>query len=415
MASVAIGSLILFACSESAAPESTDEARPLNVLLITVDTLRADHLGCYGYERPTSPRIDALAAESLVFDDTQATSSWTLPSLVSLMTSVYPSSHGCVKRDIALGEGFETLAEKLRDEGYYTGGIVSQAFASRRFGLDRGFVHFDDDLAELSRGHELFKKTSHTISDKAEKWIKARAAEPEPRPWFLWLHYFDPHVAYVSHAGYSEAFGTENELDLYDGEIAWTDFHVGRVLDALGESGLDEHTLIVFTSDHGEEFEDHGGLYHRKTLYREVLHVPLIVRRPQGETGRIGGLVSLVDVAPMILRATEAEPFAVTHAANGARMFAFAELVLENGAELSACIGPHKLIASDAEIIEYDRDTDLLELEPRLAGDSARQLVEGQRELAARYSSSRGGTIEAKLTPAELEQLEALGYAGGDR
>ena len=428
VAQIAIGSLVLFACSEPAAPPPSDEDRPLNVLLITVDTLRADHLGCYGYDRPTSPRIDALAEESLVFDDAQATSSWTLPSLVSLMTSVYPSSHGCVKRDIALGDSFETLAEKLRDEGYYTGGIVSQAFASRRYGLDRGFQSFDDDLAELSRGHELFKKTSQTITGKAEKWLKARAAEPDPRPWFLWLHYFDPHVAYVSHAGYSEQFGTKEELDLYDGEIAWTDFHVGRVLDVLGESGLDEHTLIVFTSDHGEEFSDHGGLYHRNTLYREVLHVPLIVRVPQGERGRTNRPTSLVDVAPTILELADVSPPPRIHgnsalASEGSLLpkkgSVLAELTREDGSELfAAIIGDQKWITGDETALGFTRESDPLELSPIDYDDeilaSVRRITIELKSYTAIYSHLAGPRIDAALTPEELDALRGLGYAGED-
>lgn len=417
-----IGSLVLFACGQNESPEPTQADGPLNVLLISVDTLRADHLGCYGYDRPTTPRIDQLGAQSIVFEDAHAPSSWTLPSLATLMTAVYPASHGCVVRDRVLDPGFETLAEKLRDNGFYTGGIVTQTFASRRFGLDRGFLSFNDDLAELSRGNELFKKTSRSVSDKATKWIAARAGEA--RPWFLWLHYFDPHLAYVPHPGYSEAFGSEQDIDLYDGEIAWTDFHVGRVLDALSEFGFDENTLIVFTSDHGEEFGDHGGRYHRSTLYREVLEVPLIVRIPGRAAERTDRLTSLVDVAPLILQLTGTEPIAAAHGAspldehgrvNSASETIYAELLLETGEQLSASIGTTKWIAKDSELVGFDRASDPNELKPLEANADARAELERLKEHAARYASLRTGARKATLSPAESKALKALGYAGDER
>ena len=418
--SILIGSLALWACEEGEIPAAQG---PPNVVLITIDTLRADHLGSYGYERPTTPRIDQLAAESLVFEDAHAPSSWTLPSLASLMTSVYPSSHGTILREQVLGDGFRSLAEQLQGNGYYTGGIVSQAFASRRFGLDRGFSYFDDKLAELSRGNELFKKTSKVLSDKAIKWLAARAAEETPRPWFLWLHYFDPHLAYVPHSGYSEQFGTEKDIDLYDGEIAWTDFHVGRVLDALRDSGFEENTVVVLTSDHGEEFGDHGGRYHRTTLYREVLHVPLIVRIPGRPPERSSRLTSLVDVAPLILGLTESDPLETTHGTSPVDAFGaigpapqavFAELVQEDGTQLRASIGKIKWIIGETTTAGFDRATDPNELKPLALTAEAHEQLERITKYAASYSELRGEIREAELTPAELEQLRALGYVGRD-
>lgn len=422
-AALVLGCWLLSGCSESE-PDSADHTElPYNVLLISVDTLRADHMGCYGYGRNTTPNIDSLALESLVFDDIQATSSWTLPSLASMMTGLYPGSHGCVKMDTALASGIPTLSEKLTEDGYFTGAIVSQAFASARYGMSRGFLDFDGSISEINRGREFFKSTAQEISTKATRWLEARVPEKEERPWFLWLHYFDPHMAYISHEGVTEQFGVKREMDRYDGEIAFTDEEIGRVLDLLDKLELTEHTAILFTADHGEEFKDHGGLYHRDTLYREVLHVPLILRVPGSPAGRDSRIGSLIDVAPTILDLVGLDPLDSCHGvsllgdASEAHSAVWADLIRENGQRLVASIGEEKWIQSEFELAGFTRSSDLLEKKPlEFDEEFERQKRTELKALgveAARFSDLATGVNPVELTPEERKALEALGYTDG--
>lgn len=292
---IALLSIGTLACSNS-----TKETRRPNILLITVDTLRADHLQTYGYPRPTSQRLEQLAQGAMVFEDAQSSAPWTLPSLASLMTGLPSAAHGCRSFYSALAPSYSTLAEQLLAGGYDTAAVVSHVFLGRPYGLHQGFVHFDDELVlEMTRSDEVI--SSVAVSDKGLAFLDAKASAGEEEPWFLWLHYFDPHAVYQAHPEQVGTFGSQRPVDLYDGEIAFTDHHIGRVLAGLDGLGLDENTVIVFTSDHGEEFRDHGGLDHGHTLYQEQLHLPLIIRVPGEEPGRHAGMVRSIDVPATIL------------------------------------------------------------------------------------------------------------------
>jgi arylsulfatase A-like enzyme len=273
----------------------------LNVLLITVDTLRADHVSGYGYARNTTPNLDAFLETAVIFEDAHSNAPWTLPSLASLMTSLHPSTHGCVKFSSRLDPSHLTLAEILRDAGYRTHAIGSHTFLKATVGLQQGFAGFDD---ELIRDHKKTDRhvSSQGISDKAIRWLdELAAAGPGEPPWLLWLHYFDPHTAYVEHAGVSERFGLERPVDLYDGEIAFTDHELGRVLDRLARSSRDATTLIVFASDHGEAFGEHGLDSHSTNVFGEVTRIPLAIRDPRLGAGRVSIPVESLDVLPTVL------------------------------------------------------------------------------------------------------------------
>jgi arylsulfatase A-like enzyme len=285
--------LVLSACAPASSP-------PAHLLLVTIDTLRPDHLGAYGYSRPTSPNLDRFARAAVVFERAYGTSSWTLPSVASLFTAEYPSGHRCRGNRSSLAPGFETLGERLAAAGFATGAVVSHVFFARRYGLDQGFADYDDELVLAQTGDSHRAVSSPAISAKARAWLEARSTAGDGRRWFLWLHYFDPHADYVAHAGVTERFG-EAPLDRYDGEIAFTDAHVGEVLSVLAALGFERDTLVIVVSDHGESFGEHGLPGHRITLHEEELRVALLLRAPGVAARRVAAPVSLVDVAPTAL------------------------------------------------------------------------------------------------------------------
>lgn len=290
---------MLGACSSGDQAVTASGKRP-NVLLITVDTLRRDHLQPYGYQRPTSPNLARFAETATVFDDAQAPAPWTLPSLASLLTGLPASAHGCRTFYDSLAPSYQALPEQLLAHGYDTAAVTSHVFLGRPYGLHQGFVHFDDELVlEMTRSDEVV--SSPAVSDKGIAFLQAKAEAEDSGPWMLWLHYFDPHAVYQPHAEYAAKFGSKRPIDRYDGEIAFTDQHIGRVLDALDATGLAEDTIVLLTADHGEEFGDHGGVDHGHTLYRELLDVPLILRAPGFEARRVEDLVRLTDVSATLL------------------------------------------------------------------------------------------------------------------
>ena len=341
------------------------ERRP-NVLLISLDTLRADHLRCYGYGRATSPRIDALAAEGVLFEDAISPTSWTLPAHLSMLTGLAISAHGVCDDRLwqARPDGAEAtiplrgrfLPELLSEVGYQTAGFYTWKYLEPRFGFGPGFDVYErighsifshpewsrrfsalreagkteEIQAWMAESPELFdeqRPTAGEAVDRALEWLDGRDAE---RPFFLFVHLFDIHDGYVPPAPFDAAFTDPDYagpitgrrvttpdspvqpnmaaedlaqlIALYDGEIAWVDSQVGRLLDRLEEQGLTEDTLVVLTSDHGEEFFEHGAKTHRAQLHRESVHVPLILSWP-GQLpagGRHAGTVGLVDLVPTV-------------------------------------------------------------------------------------------------------------------
>jgi arylsulfatase A-like enzyme len=413
-------------------------ADPPNLLLITVDTLRADHLGAWGYDKPTSPRIDGLAAQSVVFERAYAHASWTLPALASLMTSLYTTTHRCWSASTRLDESFTTLAERLEARGYATAAIVDQTFLRRVFGLDQGFRHFDEQLTWFkvdSRDNSTAEDsaTADQVSERAIVWLQGRTADA--RPWMLWLNYFDPHNEYLLHDGVSERFGTERPVDRYDGEIFHADRHVGAVLDHLETAGLADDTIVVLTADHGEEFSDHGGELHGTTLHVEQLHVPLLIRAPGFSPRRIREAVRQVDVQPTLLELLDAPPAqeiegeSLVPAMRGETLGTrpvFAEL--GSGPSRyqmrSLAYGDHKLIirsVGSRPLHLFDTQTD-----PREHKNLVRERADQRRDLNRRIqelvrgaehkgrSYARAGKPE--LHPDDIARLRELGYVveGGD-
>lgn len=422
-----LGGWLLLACAFGLCACSPEHPRPTNarnLLLITVDTLRADRLGAYGYDEPTSPAIDALAAHSVLFEQAQVQSAWTLPSLASLMTSLYTSTHGCWNFASRLDESFTTLAERLRGEGYTTAGVASHVFLDERYGLQQGFDSFDVELVkDFVASHEAI--TSEQVTAKGLAFLAART--DDERPWMLWVHYFDPHATYRVHPGLSERFGTSAEASRYDGEVAFTDRAIGELLSGLEAAGLGGETIVVLVADHGEEFGEHGGTGHGRTLHREILHVPLMLSVPGIEPRRVAEPVESVDLLPTLLELLGLEP--AEHAAGRSLLPAMlgdalperprlAELALHTNDPIeSFSADGWKLVyqRGSKRVMLFDLVSDPGELQdvaaahPEVVGELQRRLearTAEARELGERFEAS--GPLE--LTPEEIERLRALGY-----
>ena len=268
-------------------------------ILYIVDTLRSDHLGVYGYNRMTSPRIDALAGEGVTFKNAYSQTSWTRPSYTSIMTSLYLDTHG-VKHPMVvyerLRDNVTTLAEAVRDEGVFTVGFLVNSFAHSNFGLDQGFdlaVEYPNKLP--SKPHYA---TVGEVTDAVVEWLE----QNKDMDYFMTIFVVDPHEPLVPPEFYCKYFGCERSIDKYDAEIRFVDDQVGRLIDTLKELDVYDATTILFTSDHGEEFNDHGGYYHGTTLYEEVIRIPLILKGPNLDRGRIVyQLVEHIDIAPTLL------------------------------------------------------------------------------------------------------------------
>lgn len=287
--------LLICACKKSAPP-----AQP-NVVVITVDTLRADHLGCYGFEQARTPNIDALAAQGVRVDRAMAAAPITLPSHTTLFTGLNPPAHGV--RDNGLykvPDEAETLAERLKAEGYRTQAFVSAWVLHHRFNLNQGFDGYDDVL-EDEGNPEMFRvpeRPGKDTMDDVLRWLDSALVPSSKSPFFLWIHLFDPHQPYAPPEADAQASPT-----LYDGEIASVDRQIGRLVDKLKEKKVLDDTILVFTSDHGESLGEHGEATHALFIYESTMHVPLIFRYPHGlPAGNVyGGSVGGVDVMPTIL------------------------------------------------------------------------------------------------------------------
>ena len=315
--------LCVLACGQPA------QQRP-NVLLVLVDTIRADHLGCMGYSRNTTPTIDSLAREGVIFTSCQSHSSWTLPAMASILSGLNPREHGAGRHFDALhgiADEIQWMPMLFKAEGYGTAAFFNVIFMSADFGFHRGFDHFECP----AQGPETLSRSAGETVDAFLEWIHG---EPDGEPFFAVVHFFDPHIPYsppepfrtlFADPGYSGVYGAAwggvselnavhsgreaipaeglaNLMALYDGEIAYTDHELGRLLDSLAVMGIAENTIVVIAGDHGEEFMEHGGMDHGRTLYQEICHVPLVFCGPGVPAGGIDdGLVGQVHILPTVL------------------------------------------------------------------------------------------------------------------
>ncbi|HEV8325075.1 MAG TPA: sulfatase-like hydrolase/transferase [Myxococcota bacterium] len=277
-----------------------------NFLLVTIDTLRADHVGYAGYARPTTPRIDAFAASAARFMRAYAQAPNTPRSFPSFLCGRMPGGiawqEGALNFPAVLPEN-QTVFEVLAAAGYYNTGAFQHYYFTRDRGFAKGFAAWDDEGA-LDLKDSNTDSPAPSVAAKVTRALESLRGRREP--WVVWTHFFEPHGKYMDHDG-SPSFGT-SWLDKYDGEIAYADRYVGTVLDALEKSGLAGNTVVVLFSDHGEGFLEHGFSFHGQSLYEEVLRVPLLVRVPGLAARAVDEPVRLIDVAPTLLELASTPP-----------------------------------------------------------------------------------------------------------
>jgi arylsulfatase A-like enzyme len=326
LAAVAAGALAALGCG---APQP-----PPNLLLVVIDTLRADRLGAYGGTRGLTPFLDGLAASGVVFENAYAASSWTSPSIASLFTSRHPIQHGVVGFESVLGDGEATLAESLRELGFASGGFSANFRISEQLGYGQGFDVWRAYLE--APGVPGPKVPARFVREQALAWLGGVWQRETPRPVFLYAHFMEPHSPYQPPEPERRRFApdaTRAQADaanallvglrfgdlsdpqvallrtLYDGEVAALDAELRRLFEALRASGFLERAIVVVAADHGEEFREHGMLLHGITLFEPGVRVPLLLLGPGLEAGRrIAQPVSLLDVAPTVLALLGAEP-----------------------------------------------------------------------------------------------------------
>jgi arylsulfatase A-like enzyme/Tfp pilus assembly protein PilF len=278
---------------------------PPNVLLITVDTLRADRLGCYGYPLARTPNIDALAVEGVLYRNAIASAPITLPSHGTIMTGLYPPAHGV--RDngtYALGDEAVTLAERLKSAGYTTQAFVSALVLNRRYNLSQGFDGYDDELwaEDAPKLFMIRDRPAGRTVDRAINWFKKWRGSDRRKPFFIWVHLFDPHQPY-----HPPTWARIITPTAYDAEIAFVDKELGRLFHTFKEHGILDNTLVVFTADHGESLGEHQEKTHAVFIYDATVRVPLIIRYPRVfPKGKIyDGPARSVDIVPTVLSVLE--------------------------------------------------------------------------------------------------------------
>ncbi|MGH0035998.1 MAG: sulfatase [Myxococcota bacterium] len=420
-----------------------------NIVLFMVDTLRADHLGSYGYALPTSPRIDAFAEEATLFTRFQAQSPWTRPSVASIFTGLIGQAHQANHRNAALSEEAVTLAELLREAGYQTAGFALNSNIDRKLGMGQGF-----QVYRIGGGLPL-------LEEEAYAWLARR---PPNRRFFLYLHHMDPHVPYAPREPYRRTFAPGVDLErgrlevmqglvsgqtrlddpaeieamrrdlvaLYDAEVASVDERFGRLVDHLKELGLYDDTLVLFVADHGEEFFEHGWWAHGKTLYAEQLRVPFVAKFPRGWGAgrRVDSLAQHIDVLPTLLDylGRDVPEFvqgrSLLPAVSGVERhdrpaLAFVDVNGRTAESVVDGAGRWKLI----RYTHYDRPRPVVELydlandpgEERDLADAQPVIVGHLRTVLERAARDSAGRLEADPTVLDEDmeaRLRALGYVG---
>jgi arylsulfatase A-like enzyme/Flp pilus assembly protein TadD len=398
-------------------------ARPPNLVLVTIDTLRADRVGAYGHPGASTPALDRLAREGLMLTDAIVAAPMTRPSHATLFTGRHPWEHAI--RDNAHGPlepRWPTIATQLRAAGYDTAAFVGAYPVSRPSGLDRGFQFYDDPFSGSAASREREPRSERRgseVGDAALAWLDARATN---RPFFMWVHLFDPHAPYES----PEPFGSRFARSPYDGEVAYADHQLGRLLGRLDALGLARSTLVVATSDHGEGLGEHGEGEHMLLVYDSTLKVPLLMRLPGmlPAAARIQGQFRAVDLLPTLLDLLGRPPIPTSGASRAAELRA-ARALPENSAYAESLYGQlhfgwAPLRALRGEGFKYiagpDPELYALREDPgetrNRIGDRAAVAAGMARALAAHGAGARTQASGAPDTAA-TERLAALGYVAG--
>ncbi|MFT7464064.1 MAG: arylsulfatase A-like enzyme [Pseudohongiellaceae bacterium] len=441
--------------SSSCAPESTTAPRQL-VLLISVDTLRADHVGAFGGPADLTPRIDRLASESTIFSNTWSPAPFTLPSVSTLLSGRYPEENGVVRNDCALPNDVPTLATLFAEAGFATSAVVSNFVLRDVSGLARGFNAYDDTFTRVEANRNVPERDASQTTDAALAWLDSPAAQSGPL--FLWTHYQDPHGPYTPTAEQrarfferersrpdgerqlsidKQQFGLgaipayqvlENRRDIafyragYAGEVAALDEQLGELFDGLAEQGLYDNALIVFTADHGESLgEGDYWFAHGEFLSQSLLNVPLIIRRPGQQTASRNDVSGLHDLLPTIAAHCDLptppglsgrDLFADGGASRGSAVY----LSTLSGAtvrRVGLVKGEHRLVLSKPG---DNWEPQLWDLAREASVEDDQLIRRWGRELTGLFATLplRPPNWQSQMSDADLADLRALGYLGGD-
>jgi arylsulfatase A-like enzyme/Tfp pilus assembly protein PilF len=394
-----------------------------NIVLVTIDTLRADHLPAYGYRQIKTPNLDQIASQSLLFENAIAQIPMTLPSHASILTGLLPIAHGIHDNaGYVLNPKINTLAEILKSNGYKTAAFVSSFILDSQFGLSQGFDYYSDSFTLARAGAQVdntdVSRRAEATEAEVDTWLK----EKQTTPFFLWVHYYDPHDPYDPPEPYKHEYGSS----LYDGEIAYVDHVLGDLITSLRRYQNMNQTILIIAGDHGEGLGEHKERTHSLFLYRATQHVPLLMRVPELKPRRIAGVVSLIDIAPTIL---EWSGIPVTSDMQGKSLIPliegkekssrvaysesmFAELHYGWSPLRSVTTADYKFIeAPKAEL--YDQKTDTAEVR-NIFNEKSNESSMLRNQL---NQIIRTGTREASTKPQQVdfeteEKLKALGYIG---
>ena len=423
--------LFLVACSakQSERPAQTPSAR--NLVIITIDTLRADHVGAYGYKEAHTPTIDRLAHDGVLFTHAYATAPITLTSHASLLTGRYPPGHGARHNGMRIDLKTPTLADRLGEAGFATGAFIAAYPLDRRFGLIKGFQTYGDRMPPARNGRVINERPGREVVDEALAWLSRHRGTPgtpstQGTPgtpgtpgtrFFLWIHLFEPHAPYGDPADKRGLSARQR----YDEEVSEADRQVGRVIDALAPVRND--TLIVVAADHGEAFGEHGEIGHSIFIYDTTLRVPLVITGPGVPAGRtVGDRVALVDIAPTVtgmlsVAQFDADGIDIRPAFNGTALPSRALYAESFAPLLDFGWSPLHSLRSDRwkyidapkpELFDITRDPTE---EHDLSGAESQRVAEFRDATARRAGPTTLDT--SSIDPEAKARLQALGYAGG--
>lgn len=403
-----------------------------DVFIVSVDTLRADRLGCYGYSLPTTPNIDSFAKQALVFENCVAEIPLTSPSFGSMLTSRYPRMNGAARNGLPLPPGVPTMTEQFKNAGYRTICVTSNwTLKSNLSGLNRGFDEYDDGFKTKRWGFMISERNADDVTASALKLVRER--DPKT-PLFAWFHYSDPHAPYKFHDGYNpggKPLWKQDDIGAtrarYDSEVAYTDAQIGKLFDALPM----ENAIVLFVADHGESLHEHDYLGHGRRLYQNNIHVPFILRAPGVAPGRSKVPARLVDTAPTLLALAGVPPMKemlgidlIAHPplVDRARVVETyggavpgvpgAKAIMAARPPMRQCVikGDWKLIIGGPGPELYNLRADPGELNNLVAREKA--LVEDMRKIIAEWDAKtpKRNAESAELTGEDVEALKSLGY-----
>jgi arylsulfatase A-like enzyme/Tfp pilus assembly protein PilF len=393
-----------------------------NVVLISIDTCRADYVGCYGNPRRITPNVDKIAGQGTIFKNVITSVPLTLPAHCSMLTGTIPPYHQVHDNlDYKLDESNVTLAEILKEHGFVTAGIISASILDSQFGISQGFDMFNDHLEDERGGGLMVERSAEATTRLALEWL----AQNKSKRFFLFLHYFDPHFDYTP----PEPFASRFADNLYAGEIAYADYCIGRVIQALKDLGLFDAALIIITGDHGEMLGEHGELTHGYFIYQSAVKVPLIFKLPdQTKSRQVESVAGLIDIVPTVcsllnirppeVQGKDLSPYLFGKSVPGEERHIYTESLIPTKYNANSLLG---IVSKDVKYIQTtrpelynlendpDESQNLVDDEPQKA-----RILQGRlREiLEASVQEGRAGS-NTVLDEQARKRLESLGYVSG--